>query len=447
MQYGKALKRIQMMVATGQDTMRVALIAALLIFVFESMHGDTDRAVTPVQSALEMILRRLSTLSRPYRVSRTNPHLSQTPGPIDEELLSAFMRLDGLALALMRTEDQLSAYPTHQIFTMTYHTDNLCIPQCFATISEARLYLEDIKWRIVPCNSLKPSHSRNSSRQPSPQQDHYAECYDISPASRNTGLMMDVLDFDSIRDTIREWHDASVPQNSASARLHLAQWHAAFAPLLEHSMTAAAANTFIPAASLYIQALVEKIHTADHLREMGPEDERFQTILTILSLSRRLIEHPGFSRGFVFDNGIIWTLVQILSVCSDRILKWETYEVVRSIIPRREGVWDSKTVAEAAEKMLAQEDGKAWVAKKMAHEMADPKFRRSGSDATSVTMTDEMMDFEFVNSDFEDTASDRDSIDPRLLQNDTPLRITIEDCIDPLLRTIDGMGGVTMRCF
>ena len=42
-QYGKALNRIQEMVSTGQDSIRIALIAALLIFVFESLHGDTLR--------------------------------------------------------------------------------------------------------------------------------------------------------------------------------------------------------------------------------------------------------------------------------------------------------------------------------------------------------------------------------------------------------------------
>lgn len=355
------------------------------------------------------------------------------------------MRLDGLALALMRTEDQLSAYPTHQIFSMTYHTTTLSIPQCFATISEARLYLEDITWRIAPNHSSSRSTSCHASPPPT---------YDISPVTRTTttrGHFSSTLDCDSIRATIREWYLASAAQKSASSRVQFARWHTAFAPLLEHAMTATGASSFVPAATLYVQALVDKLALAEQLvvpehaeRELEREDERMQTILTILSLSRRLVAHPAFSRGFVFDNGIIWPLVQILVVCSDRNLRWEAYEVLRSMIPRREGVWDSKSVVEAAEKMLAQDDGRACNATKVAHKMIDPRLEMN--EVNALMMDEMMMDFKYGSSDFEDTASDRDSIDPRLLQNDSPPAMMMEEFIDPLLR-MESSGPTTTRCF
>ncbi|KUJ08748.1 uncharacterized protein LY89DRAFT_542427, partial [Mollisia scopiformis] len=68
--YGQALKGIREMVGGGQDSTRIALISALLIFCFESLHGDLGRAVTHVQSAVEMIIKRLSNLPQPHYFSR-----------------------------------------------------------------------------------------------------------------------------------------------------------------------------------------------------------------------------------------------------------------------------------------------------------------------------------------------------------------------------------------
>jgi hypothetical protein len=426
MQYDRALKRVQMMVSTGHDTMRVALITALLIFVFESLHGDTDRAVTPIQSALELILKRLSNLPRPYRASRTDPHRSQTSAPIDEELLSAFMRLDGPSLAITSKKDQIITYPIHRIFTITYHTEELNIPSCFATISEARLYLEDIKWRVVPGMDAQNAHT--PARQDSPSHE-----YDVSSSENyegTTGLLHPDLEF--IRGAIRSWYPAvAKSSNSLDAKLtQLSQWHSAFAPLLEHSMTSAGANSFIPAVILYLQALTINLLLPDNTeQEMTSEGDRVQIVRTILSLSRRLANHPGFSRGFVFDKGIIPTLAIIIMLCPDRNLKWEACNVARSIVPRREGVWDSKNVVEGAERMLAQEDVKSWAS----YDNIDIGCQYD--DMGIMLMEDEMIDLQFLNSDWEST-SDQDSIDPRLLLHDMDSMTSDEETIDPRLRSM-----------
>src|SRR5580658_9952434 len=54
-QYGVALRGVQKMLSRGQDSLRTALISSLLIFCFENMLGDTERAVRNIQSALDVI--------------------------------------------------------------------------------------------------------------------------------------------------------------------------------------------------------------------------------------------------------------------------------------------------------------------------------------------------------------------------------------------------------
>lgn len=93
---------------------------------------------------------------------------------------------------------------------------------------------------------------------------------------------------------------------------------------------------------------------------------------TIVALSRRLVEHPNFVRGFVFDIGIIPALVIILMLCPDRALKKETNSILRDMVPRREGVWDSRIAAEAGERILAEDE------EPIADDMIDPRLR-SGS--------------------------------------------------------------------
>ncbi|KAG0651973.1 transcription regulator [Hyphodiscus hymeniophilus] len=341
-QYGKALKGIQAMVSNGQKPMRIALIAALLIFCFESLLGDTGRAITPIQSSLDLIFKRLSTMSRPYRNSRTKPRGSPASAPIDEELLWAFMRLDGPPLVLLSNRHQAPSPPTNRIFTLAFHEDELYIPCGFATISEARLYLEDIKWRALP----KP-------------QTVIPEPDEGSPPN-----------LQKMRSELKNWWSSSVTTSSSCLNSQIAQWHRAFEPLLEYSMTTAGESTFVAAATLYIQALSnDMVISGSGFNTVRQDMNSYVCANTIVTLSRRLVKHPRFVLGFVFDIGIIPALVIILMLCPDRDLKRATNAVLRDMMPRREGVWDSRIVAEAGEKLLAGEE------EALKYDMIDPRWR------------------------------------------------------------------------
>jgi hypothetical protein len=325
-QYGKALQGIQAMVSRGQDSMRMALIAALLIFCFESLLGDTIRAVTPIQSSLDLIFKRFSSMSRPYRSSRIKPRASSASAPIEEELLWAFMRLDGPSLALLSSRNDAPTPLTNRIFNLAFREDEFCIPSGFATISEARLYLEEIKWRVL-------SKAQNNPEEPD----------GCSPP-----------DLQKMRSKLKHWYSSPITACSSYLNSQFAQWHHAFEPLLEHSMTPAGEATFVAAATLHIQALSNDMVISGYgFNAARKELHSYVCATTIIALSRRLVEHPHFVRSFVFDTGIIPALIIILMLCPDRALKREAVGVLRDMVPRWEGVWDSRVVAEAGERLLA----------------------------------------------------------------------------------------------
>lgn len=349
MQYGKALKGIQSTVSAGQDSMRIALIAALLIFVFESLHGDTGRALTPIQSAIELILKRISTMQRPYRGSLTVATKKSTSLPVDEELLSAFISLDGLALALVRKPSlrhtQLLDRPTMPPSSGS----RFGIPSGFATVSEARLYLEDISWRT----------------QTFPE---------------------------DLCNTLRSWYKEAPDKDSDSVETQLSQWVQAFTPLFQHSLTAAGSATFISATILHITALTQTLFL-DGFRSQ----ESFSTTRTVISLTKRLIEHPSFSRGFVFDVGILPQMMILIIFCPHKETKEEAYGLVRAMIPRREGFWNSVAVAEAARKFLQK--GEESQGPSSAEQLIDPSLRGPEFDTL---MSEDVYTFGMQGNDMED---------------------------------------------
>jgi hypothetical protein len=93
----------------------------------------------------------------------------------------------------------------------------------------------------------------------------------------------------------------------------------------------------------------------------------FPMVHAILDFSRRLVAHPKFSKGFVFDMGIISSLSLVVMLCPDRRLRKEAVEVFKAMRPRREGVWDSRICAEAGDKSIVEEE--------MGMEFIDPSLR------------------------------------------------------------------------
>jgi hypothetical protein len=101
-EYGKALKGLQRAYgrasSDSQNTahLRISLIAALLIFCFENMQGNLQRAFMNIQAAVGLIPEKLLSDSKAVR----NPFMerslipSSMPGVIEDEILGQFVSLD-----------------------------------------------------------------------------------------------------------------------------------------------------------------------------------------------------------------------------------------------------------------------------------------------------------------------------------------------------------------
>ncbi|KAE8451403.1 hypothetical protein EG329_004032 [Mollisiaceae sp. DMI_Dod_QoI] len=395
-QYGQALKGIREMVAAGQDSTRIALIGALLIFCFESLHGDLSRAMMHIRSAVDMIVKRLSSLPQPHYFSRVSSAATQSNAPIDNELLTAFMRIDRPSLALMGRQKGAPVIEANQIFNLLFSSEPLEMPNGFANTNEARVYLEDIIYRMLPSN-VPPE--------------------DI-PALWDEREGAVFSDFEWIPYQLKQWYQLSdLPNVSKHLCYRLAQWHDAFSPLLNYATSPVGDALFVPAAILHIQALAAElvitrffplssnehrsssfssarsssfsdIHSGSFSGEASTrnpsltvpemsfvrprassqrsspapsfgEVNLFPTVHAILDFSRRLTAHPRFSKGFVFDIGIIAPLSMVSMMCPDKALRRETIDVLRSMAPRREGMWDSRVCAEAGDRYLTTEDTQA----------------------------------------------------------------------------------------
>ena len=405
LQYGDALKAIhRKIILSCSDSVRTAMISALLIFCFESLQADVTPTMTHIQSALEIIVKKLPSEPHAYQIPSTRSLSSQPiTAPVNDELLLAFMRIDRPSLSLLCRQKGQSPRPAGRIFNLIFPAEPFEIPMIFSAIEEARTHLDDIRWRMFPCSQAPESMSKlwqNDKQE------------DLSP------------DIGAVPWHVQQWYQSyETPQDSTIISQRLALWHDTFSPLLNYAMTPAGETMFIPAAILHVQALAAELvltgffppsfsdfskqrsssfsnfhsspfsdlepvartvsggslsvpptvpshrRSSSHSPPHPTEDNitLFPTVHAILDFSRRLVAHPKFSKGFVFDMGIISSLSLVVMLCPDRGLRREAVEVFKAMRPRREGVWDSRVCAEAGEKFIVEEE--------MGMEFIDPSLR------------------------------------------------------------------------
>jgi len=157
-QYGLALKGVQKVLSQDQDSLRTALISSLLIFCFENMLGDTQRAVRNIQSALEVIHKLLSDANNASPYFQPN-HITMG---IEEEIIDAFMRLDRPAVATLGRVDNQSAPVANRRFGTTFYSASYIIPPKFTTIFEAQKSVERIRYRVLRSTPQGLSCGRHS---------------------------------------------------------------------------------------------------------------------------------------------------------------------------------------------------------------------------------------------------------------------------------------------
>lgn len=190
--------------------MNMALISALLIFCFESLHGDITQAIVHIQSAIEMIFEDIPTKPREWSYPRIATQSEQISSAYDGNLLTAFLRLDNPSLALLGRKNGKLLGPAWRIFNVLFATREEAIPGAFRIISEARAHLDDIKWRIL--QQIEPRSGTATT---------------TFPDLENIPLL-----------AVNIWYRNGAATASSQHLAHrFAQWYDAFLPMLNHAMT------------------------------------------------------------------------------------------------------------------------------------------------------------------------------------------------------------------
>jgi hypothetical protein len=308
--YGQALKRVQTRISVDQcpDTTRVALIASLLIYCFENINGDINSALRHLESALKLMQRQLAQSGGLYKHSKNSaptPHL-------DDDLVGAFFRLDSGILS----RDNISEAGNIGSRLGIHFLEDICeVPEIFYSMAEARNNLESIQFPTIP------------------------------------SLAKDLMQtnepplFKEIDDKLRGRYMI------LSSQLH--QWNVAFRPLYSKTLTPEGKKDFVSAATLRVRALSTELAVrrvcAGEQRDLHALDiESRETI----DLSRLVASDPGFLKSFVWDCGIVPGLSIVIASCIKTSIREEALQVLKDIVPRREGAWDSLTAVKFGEYCL-----------------------------------------------------------------------------------------------
>jgi hypothetical protein len=314
-EYGRALKGVQEMISNPHrlDATRLALIASLLIFCFESLHGDFDMAIKHMESALHLMNKQLLRASGRYK------HLQNwSPIPdLEEDLVTEFVRLDSHLVSRTdnsKTRRMGSEIVMTSILNVNWDAEAYEVPHRFTTINEARRFLEYIQFRLLP------------------------------KVAYEFGLQ------------IRGHHHTISQYAKDLCKSHSVQfqkWRLAFAPLYAEACKSATQKDFVAAATLRVSGLSTEI-TAQWLtiRGTAATDLYEYESREIIHLSRLVMADPSFRRSFVFDCGFVPALFMVVVVCENIRLRKEALELLKQSMPRREGTWDSVHLVAAAEQFL-----------------------------------------------------------------------------------------------
>ncbi|CZR54913.1 uncharacterized protein PAC_04798 [Phialocephala subalpina] len=316
-QYGKALTELRQAINRSDDSaVRISLIASLLIFCFENIHGDYEQAVVQLRTALQMMRRRLATVARPYSRIRT---ICTIPG-LEDDILDIFVRLDNTIMSRV-------GKPTDcrdSILAINYLDEAFHMPKVFQDVVQAKNYLEHVQYKTMPYLSHMPDVFM------------YGDQYNYRPPKHA---------FDEIE-------------------MHLRDWARAFKPLLEDAERRGGTD-FIAAGTLRVLALatdlaVQRVFLgaagSTHPELFAPE------AMEVVALSRKIVSNRSFKKTFVFDCGIVPTLFVVVTNCWKRSLREEAIEVLESCGERMEVTWNAAAVAQIGRQILQAEDAMAGLA-------------------------------------------------------------------------------------
>ncbi|TVY19287.1 Transcriptional regulatory protein moc3 [Lachnellula arida] len=313
--YGRALRELQARISANpyRDTTRIALIASLLIYCFENIYGEIDSALGHLEGAFRLMQKQLKNASRRYKHS----HNVSPTSALDDDLVGAFFRLDS---GVLSRDHICEAEHIGSRLGIKYLEDRCDVPERFVTISEARNYLEHIQFPNIPTLSRDLLSQLNTSP--------------LSNIDENTRNMYQIMSF------------------------HLRRWNVAFTPLYEETFTQNSKESFAAAATLRVRARSTELASKRVCaRDLSPPDLFISESREIVNLSKLVAADPSFRKSFVWDCGIVPGLSIVVAACLDMSIRKEALEVLKQIVPRREGAWDSLTAVKFGERFLQMDGG------------------------------------------------------------------------------------------
>ncbi|KAH6665561.1 hypothetical protein B0J14DRAFT_233901 [Halenospora varia] len=318
-QYGRAIKGVQQMITSKRNIAqaRFALIAGLLIFAFESVHGDYDTAIKQMETALPLMKRELARCDRRYK------HLENTSptSALEDELVVAFVRIDNQLLS--RPENPTSILVDSKVVKPYILDVDYCdeegfkFPHRFTNIEEARFYLEQIQFSSLPRLA------------------HEFHLQALNPGQTTSAS-------EDLRELMGSQHRA---------------WRMAFAPLYAKCCSSTNNKEFVAAATLRVSVLSTDLASRRLCNRTDDTDEKIADgdAREIVGLGKMIVGHPSFKRIWVFDCGAVPGLFIVVITCRNKKLRQEAFRLLKSTIPRREGCWDSVILTRLAENTLIAE--------------------------------------------------------------------------------------------
>ncbi|KAH8687114.1 hypothetical protein BGZ60DRAFT_392851 [Tricladium varicosporioides] len=331
--YDKALAKMRAAIANRQHDARKALLACILVYAFETLHGTTSSAVQHAESGLMLLHRLLKEHSQqqsPFVVPR-----EWVERNVDEDIIIAFSTLD---MQIMFFGDKRPAWVHQQIVESTNGFIEK-MPTAILTLSEANQFWTLIMrrnyhfvvlaLRAAKILDLEESHTRS-------MDDDGCVQYS-SDQVPGAGI------FQTHRTPPMEYWDDYIKYQEEISR-----WEVASASLLERIHKQGNQEQKVTATLLEFQAVMNHVMicgvyltSEEGWDQFLPEFKRMLNLATyahpylIISANGCAIYH--------FDLGIIVGLALIAFRCRDSRVRGKTIDLLKSV-HYREGAWDSQAV-------------------------------------------------------------------------------------------------------
>ncbi|KAH8682623.1 hypothetical protein BX600DRAFT_544961 [Xylariales sp. PMI_506] len=329
-QYHKAIKGMHGIAAGGK--IRTLLITSLIILCFEVLHGNQEAAAFQLQYGNALI----QEWKKNERDASKHPMGFSSPAPdaIEDYLVQFFGRLEIQAMSFRDTR------PPECHATLKEEGKEVVqqMPKLFASINEARVYLDLIMRRMMHFTA-HINHFKVSFAQ-----------YEDAPAAHIPEPWID----SKVPKEAKPLPKSDPPYYSEQEQLvaEMGRWMVAFTPLFSRcvenggrqrvsALTLCLAAT---TAKISIQTAFIKAETEYDVFE--PEFRRIvlQSVLLLQTLEEEYTPRKKLTLAFSFDLGVIPPLFLTAVKCRNSEIRHEALRLMNRY-PRREGVWDSVTAA------------------------------------------------------------------------------------------------------